>query len=135
MRLSRLLILIFIIIAPIVAASWMLVPINPFPQHIPSEQEISDLTLIDRTKNLEEVKALLVNYPNASASVDRVEHFGVEYHVVRGSDLPMLKVYLTDDGFPQSTAVVCGARGVLYAVGDAQQIATLRGAHLCGMHS
>jgi len=124
--------IIFVIVIPLITVFWILFPINPFPRNVPGYDEISDQTLINRTKDLQEVKALIYNYPNGSIYVDRVEHFGVEYHLYKTSDWAMLKVYLNDDGFPTSTMITCeGARHELHPPGDLAQIARIGRGHLC----
>lgn len=90
-------------------------------RNIPSYEEISDPELINRTKDLAEVKAFLAHYPDPDIYVDRVDHFAVGYSVTKCKiegqpcvehpptiePYVALKVRLDDDGFPASTVLWC----------------------------
>jgi len=113
---------LLIIIIPIVAIIAGLALIYAFnAARIQSRERDSDEVLINRTKDLPEVKAFLTKYQNPYVYVDRVDHFAVAYQV-RKCDLEgngcnndtsqvdpyiALKIRLNDNGYPQSAVLWC----------------------------
>jgi hypothetical protein len=103
-------------------------------QTIPSESKISDTVLIDRTKELEEVKAILNIHNDPRIHVDRSEHFGVEYHIsttqLEGKpydsdkDCLSTRVQLGYDGYPDSILDLKGTNR--YELGDQNHIDFLK---------
>lgn len=88
---------------------------------IPSYEEISDPVLINRTKDLPEVKAFLARHPDPRIHVDRSSGFAVSYSVMKCEFKKQpcdnnpstvdpyiaLKVRLDDNGYPESTVLWC----------------------------
>ena len=89
-------------------------------EKIPSYDELPDKVILNRTKDLPEVKAFLERNPDAHILVDRSSHFRVWYEVSE-SDLTgklwndtstiepyvALIVRLNSTGFPESSFVWC----------------------------
>ena len=113
---------LLIIIIPIVAIIAGLTLIYAFnAAWIRSWERDSDEVLINRTKDLPEVKAFLTKYQNPYVYVDRVDHFSVGYYVAKcelegkgcTNDPSQIEPYialrirLNDNGYPQSAVLVC----------------------------
>ena len=74
--------LFILIISGTVAILFFAALLSYESQIVPSESKISDRELIDRTRDLEEVKAILKIYDSPYIHVNRSEaFFGVEYHI------------------------------------------------------
>jgi hypothetical protein len=86
-----------------------------------SPSDISDPELINRTKDLSEVKAFLTHYPNATTYVDPLDDFSVVYNIrecqvknQRCIEYPStleryneLRVRLDSNGNPLSSELIC----------------------------
>ncbi|MGH9878338.1 MAG: hypothetical protein ACRD5H_11940, partial [Nitrososphaerales archaeon] len=89
-------------------------------ERVPSVDEISDVELINRTMDLEEVKALLTIYDEPLISVYRSEEFGVEYNISTtqfaggpydpNKRCQSTKVILDYDGYPEYITDSGGSR-------------------------
>lgn len=106
--------------------------------NIPSPDEVSDIELINRTRELEEVAAILTIYDEPLINVDRTEDFGVEYNISRTQleGMPYdeskvclsVKILMDSDGHPES---LLDAGGSKWELGDEIQIEFLKGGGVC----
>jgi predicted RNase H-related nuclease YkuK (DUF458 family) len=81
-------------------------------ERIPPEDDLPDKLIVDNQKEMPEVKAFLMKYPDASISVDRSGKLAVDYRVdkqISGDDVRTLRlrVFAGNDARPQEVYIDC----------------------------
>ena len=99
---------------------------------------VSEEELIDRTKDLPEVKAYLAKYDNSTVRIDTDFHIGVDYLITEcdfaakncgGSQpyLAHLSIRLNlDSGYPEKSVFWCRGERASFAVADPAMVEIVR---------